>query len=524
MLIGLGGLYGTVAAGLGSDPLAFANPVAPPDLSKCGPADFPEGVTPTNCCPPLSSKIVDFKLTPVNKLRVRPAAHAVDKAYVAKYERAIHLMKDLPDSDPRSFSQQADIHCAYCDGSYDQVGFPNLELQVHESWLFFPFHRWYLYFYERILGKLIDDPTFVLPFWNWDSPPGMQLPALYANVNSPLYDKLREAKHQPPAIVDLDGGQNSPDQVSENLTVMYRQMITNGKNARLFLGEPYREGDDPSPGQGSLESAPHGPVHLWTGDSTQPNNENMGNFYSAARDPIFFSHHSNVDRMWSVWKTLGGKRNDFTDRDWLNSGFLFYDENAQLVRVKVSDCLDTRKLGYVYQDVSIPWLKNKPTPRRTKRATARSSGSLVGAALAAETKKTTTSVNFPIKLDRVISTEVRRPKKSRSKKEKEDEEEVLVIDGIQFDRNYPVKFDVYVNDDDDEPPSRPDKSEFAGSFVNVPHKKRGDNNIRTCLRLGITDLLEDVGAEDDEIVVVTLVPKLGKGLVTISGIKIEFIS
>ena len=92
----------------------------------------------------------------------------------------------------------------------------------------------------------------------------------------------------------------------------------------------------------------------------------MGTFYSAARDPIFFSHHSNVDRMWTIWKTLGGKRKDITDPDWLNSGFLFYDENKNLVRVKVKDCLDTRNLGYVYEDVNIPWLKSKPTPRRSK--------------------------------------------------------------------------------------------------------------------------------------------------------------
>ncbi|XP_062087626.1 polyphenol oxidase, chloroplastic-like [Humulus lupulus] len=528
VLIGLGGLYGTTLTGLSSNPSAFADPIAPPDLSKCGPADFPEGVTPTNCCPPVSPKIIDFKPPPVSRLRTRPAAHAVDDAYIAKYNRAIQLMKALPDSDPRSFSQQADIHCAYCDGSYDQVGFPDLELQVHNCWLFFPFHRYYLYFYERILAKLIDDPTFVLPFWNWDSPPGMQLPALYAKTNSPLYDTLRDRFHQPPTLVDLDYSPadvgvpttGREEQLSINLKIMYREMVANGKNAQLFLGAPYRAGDEADPGAGSLETIPHGPVHLWTGDSTQPNFENMGNFYSAARDPIFFSHHSNVDRLWSVWKTLGGKRRDFTDPDWLDAGFLFYDENAQLVRVKVRDCLDTRKLGYVYQNVDNPWLKAKPTPRRTKSTKVASTrGRAFGAALAAEIS----TVSFPITLDKVISTVVSRPKKKkRSTKEKEDEEEVLVIDGIEFDRNFALKFDVYVNDEDEETPSGPGVSEFAGSFVNVPHKQTGVKKTKTCLRLGITDLLEDLEAEDDDTVVVTLVPKVG--VATVSGIKIEFLS
>ena len=30
--------------------------------------------------------------------------------------------------------------------------------------------RFYLYFHERILGKLIGDDTFALPFWNWTRP------------------------------------------------------------------------------------------------------------------------------------------------------------------------------------------------------------------------------------------------------------------------------------------------------------------------------------------------------------------
>ncbi|MDK0882658.1 hypothetical protein P5F54_15305, partial [Clostridium perfringens] len=62
---------------------------------------------------------------------------------------------------------------------------------------------------------------------------------------------------------------------------------------------------------------------------------------------------------------MGGKRTDFTDSDWLNAGFLFYDENGQAVRVKVKDCLDTTKLGYVYQDVDLPWLNSRPT-RKSK--------------------------------------------------------------------------------------------------------------------------------------------------------------
>ncbi|KAH7839089.1 hypothetical protein Vadar_034748 [Vaccinium darrowii] len=526
MLLGIGG-YG--AATLVTDPLALSAPISAPDLTKCGKADLPAGAAKVNCCPPVSTKILEFKPRPrPNTMRVRPATHLASDEYVKKFERAMQLMKALPDDDPRSFTQQADIHCAYCNGAYDQVGFPDLELQIHECWLFFPYHRYYLYFFEKILGKLIDDPNFAMPFWSWDSPESMKMPAMYGNPKSSLYDKLRDAKHVPStrAVIDLDYDLTDPtdtdqERISSNLTIMYRQVVSSGKTAKLFMGTPYQAGDNPNPGAGSLENTPHGQVHIWCGDRTQTNFEDMGNFYSTGRDPLFFAHHSNVDRMWSIWKTLGGKRKDFTDPDWLNTEFLFYDENAQLVRVKVKDCLDSRYLGYVYQDLNIPWLKNRPTAlvskvsRKIKKA---------GVAMAADIPAA--AQVFPAKLDKVVRAMVARPKKSRTTKEKDDEEEILVIEGIELeDRESFVKFDVFINDED-ETVIRPGNSEFAGSFVNLPHKHGGKNKTtsRTTsrLRLGITELLEDLGAEDDDGIVVTLVPRSGAGKVTIGGAKVEF--
>ncbi|CAI0468567.1 unnamed protein product [Linum tenue] len=527
-----GGLYGAAAA-LTQSPAAFSQPITAPDTTQCGAADLPAGAEPTNCCPPPARRFKDFDPTSVSsRTRVRPAAHLVDEAYVDKYKRAVELMKALPADDPRSFTQQANVHCAYCDGAYDQVGFPDLEVQVHNSWLFFPWHRYYLYFHERILGKLIGDPTFALPFWNWDgAAAGMRLPAMYADRASPLHDPLRNPNHQPPTLMDLDwSGEDVPtsaqDQISSNLAIMYRQVVSSGKTASLFLGSPYRAGDDPNPGAGSLEGTPHGPVHVWTGDSNQPNSENMGNFYSAARDPIFFGHHANIDRLWTVWKTLGGKRNDFASPDWLDATFLFYDENAEPVRVRVGDCLENKKLGYVYQDVDIPWIGSRPPPRRqpTRSRVSVFSTGTEKVANAAETTMMSSSSSFPVVLDKKnkVSVKVERARKSRSKREKEDEEEVLVVEGIQFDCEKFVKFDVYVNDEDDVVVG-PGSAEFAGSFVNVPHRHKGGKHdkTRTCLRLGITDLLEDLDAEGDDSVVVTLVARTG--VAGVGGVKIEFL-
>ncbi|KAL8129724.1 hypothetical protein V2J09_018879 [Rumex salicifolius] len=531
VLLGLGaGLYGATSFG---DPQgASGAPITAPDFTKCGKANLPASANGLNCCPPPTTKITDFRPTAQTNaaLRVRPAAHLVDAKYVEKYNRAMSLMKALPDSDPRSFTQQANVHCAYCDGAHDQVGFPNLDLQVHSSWLFFPFHRYYLHFHEKILGKLINDPTFALPYWNWDAPGGMQMPAMFADPNSSIYDPRRDGAHQPPTVMDLNyGGEDetdvsNEDRIAANLTVMYRQMVSNARSPRLFLGYPYRAGDEPDPGAGSIENIPHGPIHVWSGDRSQPNLEDMGNFYSAGRDPLFYSHHCNVDRMWYLWKNLDKTRRDHTDPDWLDATFLFYDENANAVRVKVRDCLDTRNLGYTYQDVDLPWLNSRPASSKSRvRSLFSSSGKQAKAAPHVPV------VRFPKPLTSTIVTDVGRPKKSRSKEDKEKEEEVLVI-SVELSRDAFVKFDVLVNDEDDDPAAgKPIKAQFAGSFVNVPHKHKHKHGgqmkkMTTKLRLGLTDLLETLDVEGDDSVVVTLVPKQGNDAVVITEVKIVLAS
>ncbi|KAK1285821.1 hypothetical protein QJS10_CPB20g01302 [Acorus calamus] len=512
ILIGLAGV--SSASALTPPTPALALPIQAPDLSKCGPADLPSGAIPTNCCPPIkSSDILDFQLPPpTTPLRLRPAAQLVDKAYVDKFNKAISLMKALPADDPRNFTNQANVHCAYCDGAYDQ-------LQVHNSWLFFPWHRYYLYFYERILGKLIGDDTFAIPFWNWDAPAGMRLPSIYTDTSSPLYDKLRDVKHQPPTLLDLDFNGEDPTssdelQIDENLRVM--QVISNGKTAELFMGLPYRAGDNPNPGAGSLENLPHGTVHFWTGDRSQPNGEDMGNFYSAARDPIFFAHHGNIDRMWWLWRKLSPGHKDFTDKDWLDAAFLFYDEEARPVRVRVRDALEVDRLRYAYQDVDVPWTRTKPTVRLGANSVTKSRDIAPPPPIA---------TSFPIDLKNTVSVIVKRARRARSAADKEREEEVLAVEGIEFSRDEFVKIDVYVNSAGQEDSVSPGGRELAGSFVNVPHKHKHSKKekvVTTKLRVGITDLLEDIGAEEDKSIVVSLVPRKGKSKVKIGGIKIEF--
>ncbi|KAK4484610.1 hypothetical protein RD792_007199 [Penstemon davidsonii] len=512
VLLGMGGLYS--ASNLIPDVApSFATPISPPDLEKCSRGTNLNTNEPLdiNCCPPIA-QYIDYKLPPVTKMRFRPAAHLASKEYIAKYEKAVRLMKELPDDDPRSFTQQAHVHCAYCNLTYEQKGDSELKLQIHNSWHFYPWHRWYLYFYERILGKLIDDPTFGLPFWNWDNPPGMVMPDMFAKKDSPLYDPLRNLDHLPPALADLNYAAKPSDNskvIQNNLTEMYTEMVRGVSKPEDFYGAKYVVGSTPDPGPGTIERGSHTSLHVWVGQATK-SGEDMGNFYSAGLEPLFFSHHTNIDRLWTIWRKLrGSKPKDFNESDWLDSSYLFYDENAQLVRVKVSDTLDQDKLGYFFQEVDTPWLKNRPKPRVKKSKIATTSSAPKADSV------------FPVKLDKVVKVLVDRPKKSRSKKNKEEEEELLVIEGIEVDSAKFVRFDVFVNDEDDKP-DEIDKAEYVGCYSQVPHKN--STGVKSKIRLGLTELLEDLDVEDDDKILVSLVPKANGDDINIGGIKIIYAS
>ncbi|RZB58061.1 Polyphenol oxidase, chloroplastic, partial [Glycine soja] len=84
-----------------------------------------------------------------------------------------------------------------------------------------------------------------------------------------------------------------------------------------------------------------------------------------------------------------------------------------------------------------------------------------------------------------------------------------------------VKFDVHIDDDEDNL-SEPDHKEFVGTFVNLFHGQ-GHNIKVTSFKVGISKVLDCLEAEEDDVVLVTLVPKVGKRDVIIGGIKVEFI-
>ncbi|URE37281.1 polyphenol oxidase [Musa troglodytarum] len=107
---------------------------------------------------------------------------------------------------------------------------------------------------------------------------------------------------------------------------------------------------------------------------------------------------------------------------------------------------------------------------------------------------------------------VARPKKSRTKAEKEQEVEVLQIDAIRVDPTTATRFDVYVAAARGDL-AGPGLGELAGIFLKLPYK-REDSAVRMAgLKLGLTALLDDMNADDAEKLVVSLVLRAGDATV-----------
>ncbi len=264
------------------------------------------------------------------------------QAMLKIYADGVAKMKALPASDPRSWTFQWYIHAVRDDRTKTTelsriYPVPGLEktlastvwqtCQAHFNHanepFFLPWHRMYLLRFERIIRKLTNQPTFTLPYWNYSATGSAHgiLPAAFRVSTSSLFVQNRNASVNAGQPIDAA----SPKALA---TTALLECSYNPQGAAQGFCH-------------ALDSGLHGNVHVLIGDS-----KNMGAVPWAARDPIFWLHHSNIDRLWASWNK-GGRLNP-TSTTFLNTTFTFADENGLQVVGKVSDVLSILRLGYEY--------------------------------------------------------------------------------------------------------------------------------------------------------------------------------
>jgi polyphenol oxidase len=276
-------------------------------------------------------------------VRKRKSFYDLTPAELDQLIKAYGKLKKFDAKDNRYWAKQAEIHANHCGGDY---------LEVHGSWWFLPWHHGYLYFYERILASLSDDPdNFALPYWNWTEHPMIPntafneakgLPSPFFDQSSPLYDERRF----PEAGFTFSANPN-PNGFSQPVTFFTSAAYI---NQTLLLEGNFDNfgGTDPGSGggPGDLELNPHNNVHMWVG-GVQPTRD-MGDLTYAALDLLFFLHHANIDRLWSQWSTTNANPDRLTNPQWYSRWFNFYDESGKAVSILVDDIANgTTKIQYL---------------------------------------------------------------------------------------------------------------------------------------------------------------------------------
>ena len=262
--------------------------------------------------------------------------------------KGVTLMQSRPESDPASWIYQANIH-----GSPSGTGAqPAWDSCQHGGWFFLSWHRMYLYYMEKILRDAVREATgdpgreFSLPYWNYSDSTkahARSIPLAYrqpADGSNVLFVSNRNR------VMNL-GGQLQESAVSlRNLGFV--NFSSPAGSSRSFGGQRSGPGHSLRP-VSPFEITPHGVIHMGIGGG-------MASFGLAARDPVFWLHHANIDRLWERWLSLGDGRSNPTGTQghpWLMETFDFFDvDTGSFVTMTGADVVNTSsQLGYTYDSL-----------------------------------------------------------------------------------------------------------------------------------------------------------------------------
>jgi tyrosinase len=191
---------------------------------------------------------------------------------------------------------------------------------------FLPWHRAYLYFYERALRDHV--PTLGQPWWDWTR--DRQIPPAYADEQAgagpnPLFSV---------AINDLAMEQARSSGLDIASNVERYPGLPGTRLPEAWEIESVLAIPDFFTFSRVLENL-HGLVHVWVGGRVG----HMRHVPLAAYDPIFWAHHSMIDRVWRIWQQRHPPPN-FT-AEYVNTALRPFP-------LTVAQVLEVRALGYDY--------------------------------------------------------------------------------------------------------------------------------------------------------------------------------
>src|SRR4051794_31285402 len=197
-------------------------------------------------------------------LRHRRSVRRLTKGQLAELRAAFAAVGAI--ADDRGYQRWAGVH-----------GLPLPISCTHHNHLFLPWHRAYLYMFEKALQDQV--PGVTLPWWDWTVSHADGIPSAYAaeqvdGAPNPLYD----SPIQPCGRRDPEEDRTWRDTGRDGALPSRAEVTAAMANSDFFTF------------QTQLESL-HDGVHIWVGGT-------MGDISVAAYDPVFWAHHCMIDRLW----------------------------------------------------------------------------------------------------------------------------------------------------------------------------------------------------------------------------------
>ncbi len=241
------------------------------------------------------------------------------------------------------FSKMYDISKTSRWGIFDNEGYqywaglhgypPPVRCQ-HGTPLFVIWHRAYLYFLELEMQKYV--PGVALPYWDWTSVQSQNqgMPKAYTD------EKLTNDSPNPlyKATIEFTGSDYPETFRNPGSPTDLKRLAD-----LVSIAQTQNDYQSYSP---ALEN-PHNGLHGWVGGT-------MGIIPYAGYDPIFWGHHSNIERFFVEWQAsvkLGPPTFIYEDR--LGKSSPLKDVVLTPFPVTVGDIWDVSQLGYVYEP-SVP--------------------------------------------------------------------------------------------------------------------------------------------------------------------------
>jgi hypothetical protein len=251
---------------------------------------------------------------------------------------AVGILKKRSPLDPAGWLAHVSYHATFC-ATNEYVN------QVHYNWFLLPWHRGYLYTLEKKLQEAVREPRLALHYWDWTKHPF--IPDHYWGQENPLYNGSRMVT--PSDVIPYD---------FINVGAALRT-----HNFNIFGGYPSVRSAEEQQRDGIAEQTFHNNLHNWIGGD-------MAGFTNSGNDMIFTGHHGNLDRIWNAWLSYHPKNLNPQSPEWLEHTFYFTDEKGRPLNLKVKDLLNTRDLGYDFENLDFnPVYCNPFKPEMCPQAT-----------------------------------------------------------------------------------------------------------------------------------------------------------